>query len=202
LRVLGDDALDGVTTECPAANRGEHGILISAGALSKPSGEAAVGVSTERRASLFATLTLTAEMGSGTSRDVLAPELDELGNTKSSLDRDQEEHAIATAGPGRLGRSIEKRLDLRPTQECDRMANVALVRHREDALTLKGVCGFADRDVAEERSCGRQSHVSGARSVAALRLEVVEESADEGGVEPLESELRQWLPVVLDGEAE
>ena len=100
--------------------------------------------------------------------------------------RDQEEHTIATAGPGRLGRSIENRLDLGPAQECDGAATMALVRHREDARTLKCVCGLADRDVAEERSYGRQSHVAGARSVAPLVLEIVEELADESGVEAIE----------------
>jgi hypothetical protein len=62
-------------------------------------------------------------------RYILAPEVDELGNAKPGLDRDQKEHSIAAAGPGRLGRSIEKGLNLWPAQECDGTALVPFVRH-------------------------------------------------------------------------
>jgi len=130
-------------------------------------------------------------VSAGSSRHILSLQCDQLGDTEARLDRDQEEHPIAAAGPCRLGRSVDQGLDLTTTQEGDGASLVPLVRHRENALAVKRVGGLADGDVAEEGPDGCQTHVSGARAVAAGALEMVEETADETGVEVFDAELRR-----------
>ena len=49
--------------------------------------------------------------------------------------------------------------------------------------------GMAEGGVAEERADGREARVAGAHAVAAFLLEVVQEAADERGVEVGQVEL-------------
>jgi hypothetical protein len=66
---------------------------------------------------------------------------------------------------------------------------------------VEQVGGLVHRDVAEERVQCRQPHVPRTRAVAAVPLEVVEEPADEGGVDLFERERAGLFSQALGGEA-
>ncbi len=67
---------------------------------------------------------------------------------------------------------------------------------------MEQVRGLVHGDIAEERVQRGQPHVSRAHAVASLELQVVEELADEGGVELFERERAGLLTQVFRRESQ
>ena len=81
-------------------------------------------------------------MGTGSQRDILAIQPNQLGNPQTGLDREQDEGSIATTDPGGTIRDREQCIDLFPVEELDRFSYVAFIRHRQYPLAMQGMRGL------------------------------------------------------------
>lgn len=134
--------------------------------------------------------------------DVLAPQSDELGHAQTGLRRYQQERTVTAANPlGEIG-SFEQGCDVALVQKLDGFALMSLVGDGKDTLAVERVRRLIHCDITEERVQRRQSHIPGARAVAPVALQVVEELADEGGVEVFESECAGLFAQTLRREAQ
>jgi hypothetical protein len=113
----------------------------------------------------------------------LAAEGGQLGDAQACLKADQKERAVAPSDPGGEVWGVEKGVDLPVSEELHDSALEALARDREDALAEERVGWIREGDVAEEGVKRRETRVAAAGGIAALALEVVEELAEESGVE-------------------
>src|SRR6185295_12748321 len=91
----------------------------------------------------------------------------------------------------------KQRLDLVAVEIRNRTAVMAFAWDCEDALTKENVGRLTQCYESKERVNGRKTDVSGARSVAALGLEMVEELANEGRGEVVNRELARRSPKPL-----
>ena len=130
-------------------------------------------------------------MGAGAERHVLSTESGQLGNPQARLDGDEEQRAVAPSDPGGGVGAVEEGLDLLLDEELHDPALKALARDGEHALTVQSVGRVGERDVAEERVECREARVSAAGAIAALAFKVVEELAQERGVEIRKHEARR-----------
>jgi hypothetical protein len=93
---------------------------------------------------------------------------------------------VAAAGPAvAVGRG-EQRVDLFVAQVRDDGLLAAFGWVREDARDRVGVLGVPECGVVKQRADRGQSRVARGGAVGALVLEVIEERADQVGVEMLE----------------
>jgi hypothetical protein len=132
---------------------------------------------------LFPALARAAHMGAGAELDVLVAQPGELGDPKAGLDSDGQQGVVASAGPGLAVGAFDQSLDFGAGQVGDLPTFSAFggdVQHRGDEA---GVFGVAQGCVVEERADGGPAGVSGAYAVFSFGLQVLEETADEGGVE-------------------
>ena len=70
-------------------------------------------------------------------------------------------------------------------KKLDQLALVALVWHSEDALAEQHIGGFLQGDVSKEGMDCSQPGSAGARAVASISFEMIEELTDERRVEIL-----------------
>ena len=102
---------------------------------------------------------------------------------------------VAAADPGvAVGRG-EQRVDLVVGEEGHELSVDAFGRDGQHPLDQRGVLGVAKRGVGEQRVDGGEPVVAGAHAVVAVNFEVVEEGADDHGVEVLDASLDGALPV-------
>ena len=127
------------------------------------------------------------------SCDVAAVQAGQLGGAQPGLGGEQQQRVVATPGPGAAVGGGEQRVDLGFGEERDQRAVAAFGRDRQDALDRVGVLGVAQRAVAKQRADRGQAGVAGAGRVAALVLEVVEERADQRGVEVVDVQIAGLL---------
>ena len=191
--VFGDQPLDGVTAERPAAVGREQRILWLAAAFFKPAGERFDGLGGEWDDPLFASLALAEQVRAGTESDVLAGQAGEFGDAQAGRDRGQEQRVVASAEPRGPVRGGEQRSGFFFGEVVDSAAVVAFGRDREHPGDHGGVFGVAERGVSVERVDRREPRVAGPGAVAAVLLEMGEERADQLGVEVVEIELRWRL---------
>ncbi len=74
-------------------------------------------------------------------------------------------------------------------EECHGSSVAAFRWDREHACDQRGVLGVPERAVLEERVDRAEPDVAGAGAVAAFLFEVVEERADQLGIEIVDAEL-------------
>ena len=107
--------------------------------------------------------------------DVAAGQLGELGDAQAGAQGEQEQRAVAPAGPGLPAGGIEQRLRLIVGEEADHGGAGALAGDSQDALDGRGVLGCLPGGVPEQRADGGQAGVAGSRAVAAFGFQVVQE---------------------------
>src|ERR1700722_5268047 len=93
--------LQRVAAQLVAAYRRKEWLIGIALPLFEPRLQRACGVAPQRRAPFLPALAKAFDMRAGAQRHVLAAEVDQLGRPQPGLKRDQEDHVIASAGPGR-----------------------------------------------------------------------------------------------------
>ena len=130
----------------------------------------------------------------GVEPQVLPAHLGQFRDPQTGLDRQEQERVVAAAQRGVSLGSVEEGFDLVATEVLDERALGAFVGEREYALDGGRVCRLLEGEVAEERVDGGQASVAGADRVAAVLLEVGEESDHEIGVEVRERERRGCFP--------
>jgi hypothetical protein len=118
----------------------------------------------------------------------LPPEGSQLGDAQPGLEADEEQRVIAPSDPGGEVWGAEQGIDLTVLKELHDPTLEALARNREDTLAEERVSWIGEGDEAEEGMKRRETCVATARGVTALALEVIEELAEEGGVEVGEPE--------------
>lgn len=129
---------------------------------------------------------MAADVGAGPQFHVGTGEGGELADPQAGLDGDEKQGTVAPAHPGGAVGSGQQRVDLGSGEERDELAVGALVRDGQHPLDELGVLGVAQRCVGEQRVHGGQPRVAGLHAVVALDFEVLQEGADQGGVEVLE----------------
>jgi hypothetical protein len=127
-------------------------------------------------------------VGASAERHVLAAERGQLGDAQACLDGHEEESVVTPADPPGGVWGVEEGRDLLLVEEFHDSTLEALARDREDPLAEQRVGRIREGDVAEEGVERREAGVAAASGVAALTLEVVQELAEEGGVEVGERE--------------
>jgi hypothetical protein len=128
-------------------------------------------------------------VGSGCKLHVGAAQRDQLCDSESGLDCDQQQGVVTSADPGGAVRAFQQRLGLLAGQERDQGAVVALLRDRQDTLDGPGVLGVVQRGEPEQGVDRRQPGVAGPRAVAPRALQVLQERGDQGGVQVGQVEL-------------
>jgi len=118
--------------------------------------------------------------------DVCVAQAGELGHAQPSLDREQQQGVVAATEPGAAIGCREQRVDLCLGEERHDRSVGAFGLDRDHARDQLGVFGVSQRGEAKQRVHRREPRVAGARTVAAVGLEVFEEREDQGRVEILE----------------
>lgn len=196
----GKAAFDGIAAEELSRAGRQERISRPSRALGEPDPQDRDGPCGQRRDPLFASFAAAADMGAGAEVDIRAAEPDQLRDPQSALECEQEQGMVAPAGPGRAVGGREQSPDLRFAKEGDEVAFEPLGRDGEDTFDQRGVLGMAKGGIAEQRVDRGEPGVARAHAVAALTLEVVEERADERGVEIGDVELAGLLSRLLRGE--
>jgi hypothetical protein len=127
-------------------------------------------------------------MGTGPESHVLPPEGSQLGDAQPGLEADEEECVIAASDPSGEVWGAEEGIDLTVLKELHDPTLEALARNGKDTLTEERVGWIGEGDEAEEGMKRREAGIATAGAVTALTLEVIEELAEEGGVEVGEPE--------------
>jgi len=181
--VLRNETLDGVLAQASTAGTGEDRRVGSRRTLTEPCFEDPRDIAAQGRAAELAPLAVAADVGAGAERDVLAAERGQLGDTQPRLHGNEEECPVAPSDPGGGVWRVEEGRDLLLAEEFHDPALPALARDREDPLAEQRVGRIREGDVAEEGVERCEAGIAAARGIAALALEVLEELAEEGGVE-------------------
>jgi hypothetical protein len=116
----------------------------------------------------------------------LPAEGSQLGDAQPGLEADEEERVVAASDPSGDVWGAEKGIDLTVFKELHDPTLEALARNREDALAEERVGWICEGNEAEEGMNRREAGIATAGGVTALALEVIEELAEEGGVEVVE----------------
>ena len=141
-------------------------------------------------------------MGAAAEHHVLASQSDQLGDPQAGLDRDEQQGVVAPADPAGAVGAGQEGVDFVLGQELHDGALGALGRDGKDACDEGGVLGMAEGGEAEHGVQRGEAGVAGADGVAALGLEVVQEGADELGVEVLELQPGRRPAGLLCGEGQ
>lgn len=145
----------------------------------------------ERGRALLAALAMTTDVGAGPEVDVANSEPGQLRDPKPRLRRDQQECPVAPPGAGRSVGRGQQSIDLGLLKEADERIRCSLRRDCERPRDRLGVLGMAQLGEPKQRADRRQPRVSRRHRVSALALEVIEEGADQRGVEVGDLELRR-----------
>jgi hypothetical protein len=122
----------------------------------------------------------------GAVREVLKPQRQQFGHAQARSIGEVQHGSIAQASYGvRIG-GVEQRLHLVAAEIVNQPRVGPLDRQCPDAHRLLKAGRRPVLDVAEEAPDGREADVAGARAVAAVALQMVEEGADEPHVEILD----------------
>ena len=141
-------------------------------------------------------------MGSGAQVHVVHRQGDQFRGPQAGLDRRGEQRVVAAAGPGGLVGSGEQRVGLRLAEVGDDRAVEPLGRDGQDPLDDRRVLGMAERGIAEQGVDGGQAGVAGADAVAPNRFQVVQERADQRGIQVGDPEPRRGAARLLLGEGQ
>src|SRR5438128_10242066 len=168
----------------------------------QPDAEDSNGGGGERSAALFSPLALAAQMGASAQRHVLAGQADKLRDPQPGLNGNRQQSAVASTDPAGAVGTGKQRVDLRSSQEGDQRLVSPLGRNGQHPLDHRSVLGVEERSKAEQGMHGGEADVAGGHGIAPLGLEVVQEGADERGVQIVQVELSGRPPRLVTGEAE
>jgi len=127
-------------------------------------------------------------MGPDAYDNVLAAKPHELRHAQPGLNGEEQERTIPATHPCLVIRRGDEGVDLNAGKEGDRGPVVPLARDSQNALDQGALGDLGEGSVLEERVNCRKPDVTGPGADPALLLEVVEELADDGGVDILEGE--------------
>src|SRR3984885_4476835 len=123
--------------------------------------------------------------------DVFELQPRQLGHPQTRTNRQMQHRPVANAVSRGGIRSVKHRLQLLPQKIGDQTPVRFLERDRQDAAEMLQGCWLPIFEEAEEGLDGRQSDIARHRSVVALIFEILQEGADEAGVELLQRQ-RRW----------
>jgi hypothetical protein len=181
--VLRYETLDGILAHASAARAGEDRLVGFRRTLAQPCFQNLRNIVAQGRAAELSPLALAADVGAGAKRHVLAAERGQLGDAQTGLDSDEEESVVAPSDPSGKVWSVEKDIDFLLSKELHDPSLEAFARDGEDPLAEERMGWIRESDIAEESVERCKAGVAAASGVAALALEVVEELAEECGVE-------------------
>ena len=198
----GEPALERVAAELAAVLCREQRVLGLAAALGEPCAQRRDAAGGERRDPLLAALSAAADVGACAEVGVAAAQPGQLGGAQPRLDGDEHQGVVAASGPARSVAWLQQRVDFGLGEERDQPAFEPFRWDREHPLDRAGVLGVAQRRERKQRVDRREARVAGPRAVAAFALEVVEERADQLGVEVVERQPRRRPADALLAEGE
>ena len=199
--VPGDEPLNGVTGEPAAGLGGEQRPGGTGIELGEPGPHDLDGPAGERGCPVFPALAVAADVGPGPEVDVLPVQAGELGDPQPGLDGEQEQGPVASAVPAPAVGCGDEGVGLLGGQVADDRALAPSWRDGQDLADDGGVLGCLRGRVLEQRVDRGQAGVAGGAAVAPLLFQVVEEPADQGGVEVGEAELGGLLPAWPEAKA-
>jgi hypothetical protein len=141
-------------------------------------------------------------VSSGAQVHVVHLQGDQFRGPQAGLECRGEHRVVAAACPGGLVRSGEQRVGLRLAEVGDDRAVEPLGRDGQDPLDDRRVLGMAERCVAEQGVDGGQAGVAGADAVSPRGSQVVEERADQRGVQVGDPQPRRGAARLLLGEGQ
>jgi hypothetical protein len=122
-------------------------------------------------------------VSAGAEFDVADVQACQFRDSQSGLHGDVEQGSVSPCGPGVSIRSGQQSVDLGRVEEADLLVVAAFARDGEHPSDQRGMFGMPQCGVSEEGSDGCQPSVASADAVVAVRLEVVQECANDLGVE-------------------
>ena len=121
--------------------------------------------------------------------DIGAAKADQFGRPQAGLGGKTEQCVVAPPGPGRpIGRG-EQGVDFRLGQEGHEPSVEALWRNGKNTLDQSGMLWMPKRRVSEQRADRGKPSIAGAHAIFPLMLQVVEEGADQRGIEIVDIQL-------------
>ena len=130
-------------------------------------------------------------MGAGPENDVTAGQVDQLGDSETGLQRDNQQGPVTAPEPcAGIGRRHQRSRFYR-VEVSDRRPLILLGRNGKDPMAVMNKLRFMRRDVFEERPDGRQPCVAAADGVATHRLDEAKEATNEVCVKVLELQVRR-----------
>src|ERR1700726_3273688 len=160
------------------------------------------GLSPQGDRALLATLAVEAERRAGAEADLRALQGADLGHPGAGVVEGEDQGVVASAGPCRTIRSGENCLDLGARQGADHPSITPLVRDGERARDEIQATRLPERDEPGERAQCGEARISRPGAVAALPLQVVEESKKGRGVQILQTKCGGFDALGLAQEAE
>jgi hypothetical protein len=200
--IPGDKFFDGIATERATAHARKYAGTVRGQIPSQPAVQDGRRVAAERRAPLLPAFSVAPDVRTGPHHDVLAPKPNQFRHTQTGLDVDSQQGVITTANPRRPIRRSQHRRDLRFIEEGNRSALMALAGHCEDLLAQQRMRRFRHGDISKKRVNGGQARVPGPTAVAALLLQMLEESPDERGLEIVRLHGRRSLAELVGRKSE
>jgi hypothetical protein len=156
----------------------------------------------QRGDALFSSLAVAGDVRPGAEVDVAAVQPGQLGDSQPGLGGEGEHGVVPAACPGALVRGGDQCAGFRLGEPGDECPVELLRRDGEHAGDGLGVLGVAQGRVAEHGADGGEAGVAGAGGVAAFAFEVVEEVADQRGIQVGDVELSGLLACARGGEGQ
>jgi hypothetical protein len=141
-------------------------------------------------------------VGADAKVDLAAGQRGQLRQAQAGVHRQGQQGVVASSGPGGLVGGVQQRVGLGLGEVGDEGLVVAFGRDRQHPLDDGGILGVVQGGEAEQGVDRGQAGVAGPHAVAALALEVVQERADQPGVQVGDLQAGGRLAGALGGEAQ
>src|SRR5574337_2019783 len=132
--------------------------------------------------------------------DIGTSKADQFRCSQARLRGETEERVVSPPGPGRPIGGGKQCADFRLGEEGHEPSVEALRRDGKNALDEGGAIGMTKGGVSEQRADRGEPSVASARAIFALVLKVVEEGADQRGIEIVDIQLGWFLARLVGGE--
>lgn len=185
--MFGQEVLDAIGAELSATGVGKDKIIFRSAPFLEPGFHSGDRLFGERSTALFAALAVTTDMGSRTQDGITMTKANKFRKTKARLNGQEEKGLIPLSRPGGLVRGGQECLNFRIAEEINQGTVVSFGGHGQDTLNVSRAAGLLKRDVVKEGADRGQAKVAGAGTVAAVALNMIQESADERGAEIIQS---------------
>ena len=172
---------------CAIGKHGRVGASIDAG---QPPLELRCGALPERDDALLASLAVQKQGGRPVEKHVGDVQTGDLGDAGPGVVEHGEEDGVALSAPGGPVGGVDDRRDLLAGEVAEDGPVDTFDGNRKDALCDGQQGWLAQRGVAQEGPDGGETEVARARRIAALCLEMVEETEDHRRVEIREGQCR------------